>query len=165
MSKIAMVTRSSRGIGLEIAKRLASDGFSIVLNTTQDDPELEAATKNIKELGAAVIGIGADVSEEDQVKALFTQAVERFGGLDVVVHNAGVMYPAPLAPASVDSFDKTIRVNLRGTFLVLAQAAAHVRSGGRIVAMSSSVIAKPASGYAAYIVPSRPAPARSARSR
>ena len=149
--RVAIVTGSSRGIGLEIAKRLARDGFSLVLNTVRNDPELENAEKVIEALGAAVVGVQADISDEKDVEFLFTQAAERFGGVDVVVHNAGVMFPAPIATSSLDSFDTTIRVNLRGTFLVLAQSAVHVRNGGRIMAMSSSVLVRPGPGYGAYI--------------
>ena len=151
MGKVALITGSSRGIGLEIAKRLAKDGFSIVLNTVQDDPELEGAVRAIEDLGAEAVGIRADVSDEGDVQRLFAVAVDRFGGLDVVVNNAGVMIPAKIAAESVESFDTTVRINLRGTFLVLAQAAVHVRTNGRIIAMSTSVLARPAPGYGAYI--------------
>jgi 3-oxoacyl-[acyl-carrier protein] reductase len=153
MEKVALITGSSRGIGLAIAERLASDGFSVVLSGLPNDPDLEQAAKRLISLGGTVLAIAADVTKDLEVSQLFEQIQSEFGGLDVVVHNAGFMQPASISSAAstVESFDRTIRINLRGTFLVLAQAAKYVREHGRIEVMSSSVLDRPGSGYAAYL--------------
>ena len=153
MGKVALVTGSSRGIGLAIAERLVGAGFSAVLNSLPDDPELDQAARRLASLGGKVRAIAADVAQEAEVSHLFEQAQHAFGGIDVVVHNAGFMQPALISStaATLDSFNLTIRINLRGTFLVLAQAAKYVREHGRIQVMSSSVLARPGAGYAAYL--------------
>ena len=153
MEKVALITGSSGGIGFAIAERLARDGFSIVLSSLPDDLELDKAAKPLASLGGKVVAIAADVTQEAEVSHLFRQAQHEFGGIDVVVHNAGFMQPALISSgvATLESFDRTIRINLRGTFLVLAQAAKYVREHGRIQVMSSSVLARPGAGYAAYL--------------
>src|SRR5690606_18351377 len=85
------------------------------------------------------------------VAALFEEAQRHFGGVDVVVNSAGIMHNAPIAEGSLDEFDKLIRTNLRGTYVVFAEAAKMVRRGGRIIGLSTSVIAKAFPAYGAYI--------------
>src|SRR5690606_22719445 len=95
--------------------------------------------------------VQADVSQAEDVQQLFATTLEAFGAIGAVVHSAGVMPLAPIAPNSINAFDQAIQVNLRGAFLVLAHAAQHLHSGGRIVAVSSSVIAKSFPQYGPYI--------------
>ena len=85
------------------------------------------------------------------VDRLFQEALGAFGRIDVVVNSAGIMPIGPIAESTLDAFDRIIATNLRGTFLVLSQAAKHVGPGGRIIAFSSSVIAKSFPGYGPYI--------------
>jgi len=91
------------------------------------------------------------VAKPADVERLFKQTLDAFGTIDVVVHSAGIMPLLPISGGDVETFDKVIATNLRGTFLLLAQAAQHVSSGGRIVAFSSSVIAKAFPTYGPYI--------------
>jgi 3-oxoacyl-[acyl-carrier protein] reductase len=91
------------------------------------------------------------VAKPADVERLFKQTLEAFGTIDVVVHTAGIMPLLPIAGGDVETFDKVISTNLRGAFVVLAQAAHHVSSGGRIIAFSSSVIAKAFPTYGPYI--------------
>src|SRR3984885_9018856 len=97
------------------------------------------------------IAVQADVANAEDVQRLFKESMEAFGSPDVVVHCAGIMPLFPIASGDVAAFDKVIATNLRGTFLVLAQAAQHVPDGGRIMAFSSSVLAKSLPNYGAYI--------------
>jgi 3-oxoacyl-[acyl-carrier protein] reductase len=97
------------------------------------------------------IAVQADVAKPADVERLFKQTLEAFGTIDVVVHTAGIMPLLPIAGGDVETFDKVISTNLRGAFVVLAQAAHHVFSGGRIIAFSSSVIAKAFPTYGPYI--------------
>jgi len=93
----------------------------------------------------------ADVADPTDVERLFQETLKNFGSVDVVVNSAGIMPLSPIGKGDLDVFDRVISTNLRGTFLVLAQAAQHVASGGRIIAMSSSVLAKSFPTYGPYI--------------
>jgi 3-oxoacyl-[acyl-carrier protein] reductase len=151
MSKIAIVTGASRGIGRAVAKRLSRDGFAVVVNFAGNAAQAGDAVAEIQRGGGTAIAVQADVSNASDVERLFAETMTRFGALDVVVHNSGIMPLSPIAKGDVELFDKVIATNLRGTFLVLAQAAQHVAPGGRIIAFSSSVLAKSFPAYGPYI--------------
>lgn len=151
MGKTAIVTGASRGIGRTIALRLARDGFSIAVNYASSISHAEEVVDQIQNAGGQAIAIKADVGDPFAVEQLFQQAADAFGAIDVVVNNSGIMPLSPIAKGDVELFDRVIKTNLRGTFLVFAQAAEHVASGGRIIAFSSSVIAKAFPTYGAYI--------------
>ncbi|WP_110949681.1 SDR family oxidoreductase [Pseudomonas bohemica] len=149
--KTAIVTGGSRGIGQAIAKRLAADGFAVVINFSSNAARAQETVAAIEASGGKAIAIQGDVGNPDNVAALFNGAKQAFGRIDVVVNSAGVMPMAKIRQASLADFDKVIATNLRGAFLVLAQAAAHVEDGGRIIALSTSVIAKSFPAYGPYI--------------
>ncbi len=149
--RIALVTGASRGIGQAIAIRLAADGFAVVVNYAGDAAAAQDTVDTIIAAGGRALAVRADVADPQAVAALFDQAARAFGGLDVVVHSAGIMPMAPIAPASLAAFDAVIATNLRGAFLVLGEAAARVRVGGRVIALSTSVIGKAFPGYGPYI--------------
>ncbi len=149
--KIAIVTGASGGIGRAIATRLAQDGFSVVLGYSGSADKAEQAVAEIKSAGGQAIAMKADLNNRDEVAKLFESSLPKLGQIDVVVHSAGIMPLSPIIKNDVKQFDEVIATNLRGTFLVLAQAAQHVADGGRILALSSSVIAKSTPTYGAYI--------------
>nr|WP_296071485.1 SDR family oxidoreductase [uncultured Actinoplanes sp.] len=147
-----MVTGGSRGIGRQTARRLAADGFAVVVNYAGNDAEAQAAVAEITADGGRAIAVRADVADETAVAALFDTAEETFGRVDVLVNAAGIMALAPLAELDLSVFDRMLRTNVRGTFVVDQQAARRLRSGGAIINFSSSVVglAMPTySGYAA----------------
>jgi 3-oxoacyl-[acyl-carrier protein] reductase len=150
-TKTAVVTGASGGIGRVVAKRLASDGFAITVHYSGNPAKAEAVVAEINNAGGKAIPVQADVSKPGDVETLFRQTLEAFGKVDVVVHSAGVMPLLPISGGDVETFDRVITTNLRGTFLVLGQAAQHVPAGGRIIAFSSSVIAKSFPTYGPYI--------------
>ena len=150
-SRVALVTGASGGIGRIVAKRLASDGFAIAVHYAGNPAKAEAVVTEIKGAGGKAIASQADVAKPADVETLFKQTLDAFGTIDVVVHSAGIMPLLPIAGGDVETFDKVISTNLRGAFVVLAQAAQHVSSGGRIIAFSSSVIAKAFPTYGPYI--------------
>jgi 3-oxoacyl-[acyl-carrier protein] reductase len=151
MRKTAIVTGASRGIGRTIALRLAADGFGVVVNFAGNRAKAEEVVNEITSAGGRALAIQADIANPEDVKQLFEKTLKAFGQIDVVVNNAGIMSLAPIAKGDVETFDKIIATNLRGTFLVLAQAAQHVAEGGRIIAFSSSVLAKSFPTYGPYI--------------
>ncbi|MGW5739209.1 MULTISPECIES: SDR family oxidoreductase [Streptomyces] len=148
--RVALVTGGSRGIGRASAERLAADGFAVVVNYAGNTTEAEAAVAAITDAGGAAIAHRADVADEHAVAALFDAAEETFGGIDVVVHAAGVMTLAPLAETDLDALDRMHRTNIRGTFVVDQQAARRLRPGGAIINFSSSVVGLALPGYSAY---------------
>jgi 3-oxoacyl-[acyl-carrier protein] reductase len=151
MRKTAIVTGASRGIGRTIALRLAADGFGVVVNFAGNTAKAEEVVNEIASAGGRALAIQADVANPGDVKQLFEKTLKGFGQIDVVVNNAGIMPLSPIAKGDIETFDKVIATNLRGTFLVLAQAAQHVAEGGRIIAFSSSVLAKSFPTYGPYI--------------
>ena len=150
-TKSAIVTGASGGIGGSIAKRLAKDRFAVVVNYAGKPAPAQAVVADIKAAGGQGIAVQADVANAEDVERLFKESMDAFGRPDVVVHCAGIMPLFPIASGDVTAFDKVIATNLRGTFLVFAQAAQHVLDGGRIMAFSSSVLAKSFPTYGAYI--------------
>ena len=134
-TRVAIVTGGSRGIGRGVVRRLAADGYAVVVNYAGNEAEARAA---VQEAGANAIAVQADVADEQAVERLFDAATEAFGGVDVVVHAAGRMDLAPLAEYDLATFDELIRVNVRGTFVVSQQAVRRLRGGGALITFSSS---------------------------
>ena len=150
MTKTAIVTGGSSGIGNAIAQRLASDLWSVVIQYGRNREAGESLERSIAQAGGKALAVQAEVTDPQSVAALFEYA-SQLGALHAVVHSAGMMGFSPIVKNDLELFDQMIATNLRGTFLVLTQAAEHVAPGGRIVALSSSVIAKSTPGYGAYI--------------
>jgi 3-oxoacyl-[acyl-carrier protein] reductase len=149
-SRVALVTGASRGIGAAVAERLARDGFSVVINYSGDATPAEELARQISRSGGHAITAKADVSRPDEVRALFDKVEVAFGGVDVLVNNAGIMTLAPVAETDDAQFDRLIAVNLKGTFNTLREAARRLRAGGRIINFSSSVVGLLQPTYAAY---------------
>jgi 3-oxoacyl-[acyl-carrier protein] reductase len=151
LTKSVIVTGASRGIGRTVAIRLARDGFAVVVNYAGNATKADEVVAEIKTAGGQAIAVQADVANAADVDRLFKEAMDRFGGINVVVNSAGIMPLSPIAEGDSDLFDKVIATNLRGTFLVLGQASRQLSPGGRIIAFSSSVIAMAFPTYGPYI--------------
>jgi 3-oxoacyl-[acyl-carrier protein] reductase len=150
-ARAAIVTGASGGIGRAIAARLAADGWSVVVNYAGNAARAESVVADIRAAGGTAVAIKGDVADPADVTQLFDATQAAFGRLDAVIHSAGVMQLAPIASGSLAEFDRTIATNLRGAFLVLGEAAQRLTEGGRIVALSTSVIARNLPGYGPYI--------------
>jgi 3-oxoacyl-[acyl-carrier protein] reductase len=148
--KVAIVTGAARGIGAAIARRLADDGFAVVVNYASSSKEAEALVAELAASGAKAIAVKADVAKPDEVRAMFETAEAQLGKVDVLVNNAGVLKTVPLADTSVALYDQTFDINVRGTFNTLREAAARLADGGRIVNFSSTTLALNMPGYAVY---------------
>jgi 3-oxoacyl-[acyl-carrier protein] reductase len=149
--KSAIVTGGAGGIGRAVAKRLARDGFCIAVNYSGNPDKAQTVVAEIESAGGIAISVKADVSVREDVERLFRETVAAFGSLEVVIHCAGIMPLLPISGGDVEGFDKVVAINLRGCFLVMGEAAKHLTAGGRIVAFSSSVIAKSFPNYGPYI--------------
>jgi 3-oxoacyl-[acyl-carrier protein] reductase len=150
--QVAIVTGASRGIGASIARRLAADGYAVVVNFAGRAADAEQVVAAITAQGGKALAVQADVADPLAVRALFDAALAHFGRIDVLINNAGVMPSAlpMLGDTDDQAFDRLIGVNLKGTFNTLREAASKMAHGGRIVNFSSSVIGLALPGYAVY---------------
>jgi 3-oxoacyl-[acyl-carrier protein] reductase len=149
-SKVAIVTGASRGIGAAVAGRLATDGFTIVINYSGDTKSAEALARQIEGEGGRALAVKADVSDPKAVRSMFDSAEAAFGGIDVLVNNAGIMKLAKIADSDDALFDQQIAVNLKGGFNAMREAARRLRDGGRIVNFSTSVVGTKLETYGIY---------------
>lgn len=149
--RVAIVTGASRGIGRSIAAHLSSLGASLVLGYASSAAEADALAAELPR----AVAVKADVADETGVRSLFDAAESAFGaGAHIMVANAGVLddkYPS-LADTTTEDFDRAFAVNARGAFLCLREAANRLPrgGGGRIVAITSSVVGSLPTGYSAY---------------
>jgi len=149
-AKIALVTGASRGIGAAVAKRLARDGFTVVVNYAGSAQAAENVVRDIEAAGGQAISAQGDVSKAADVRRLFDTVDEVYGGMDVLVNNAGVMQLAPIAELTEEDYDRLFDINVKGSFNTMREAAQRLRKGGRIVNFSSSVVGLLQPGYGAY---------------
>ena len=149
--QVALVTGSSRGIGAEIARRLARDGFRVVVNYAGGAGPAREVVDAIAADGGEAIAVQADIADPTAVAALFDAAEQAFGHIDVVVNSAGVMKLGAIADYDDTTFDQTVAINLKGTFNVSREAAKRVRSGGRIVNLSSTMVGVRLPTYGVYV--------------
>lgn len=148
--RVAIVTGASGGIGRAVAERLGVDGIAVAVHYAGNNETAAKIAGGITERGGTATTVRADVADENEVSALFDRVEELYGGVDVVVHAAGVMRLSPLAELDLDEMDQMHRTNIRGTFVVDQQAARRVRSGGAIINFSSSVVKIALPAYTAY---------------
>jgi 3-oxoacyl-[acyl-carrier protein] reductase len=137
--KVAVVTGGSRSIGAAIAKRLAADGASVAITYTKGADAAASVVKEIEGAGGKAIAIQADAADADAVKAAVEKTVAKFGRLDVLVNNAGTAIPKKFEEATLEEMDRVIDVNVRGVFIATQAALKHMRDGGRIITIGSSV--------------------------
>lgn len=148
--RAAIVTGAGRGIGAAIAERLASDGFGVVINYLGSANEADALAEKIESAGGRVITAKADVTQPGAVERMFEMADVAFGGVDVLVNNAGIMRLSTLAETDDIIFESLVAANFKGTFNTLREAARRVRHGGRIISVSSSQVGLYHPTYAVY---------------
>jgi 3-oxoacyl-[acyl-carrier protein] reductase len=136
--KVAVVTGASKGIGASIAKHLAAEGASVIVNYARSKTGAEVVVKSIHEKGGTALAVQADVSNQDDIKRLFTETQAAYGKLDVLVNNAGIYEFAPLESITADHFHKHFNLNVLGLLLTTQEAIKHMGpTGGSIINMSS----------------------------
>ena len=149
--RVAVVTGGSRGIGQATALRLAQLGFAVVVNYVHDQRTADATVEAVLSADGRAVAVRADVSDEVDVERLFAATIEVFGAVDAVVHAVrGHLALAPVAEIALDDLDAMLRTTSRAAFVVNREAARHVRNGGAIVNVISSVSASASPSYGAY---------------
>jgi len=149
-NRTAIITGASRGIGVALAKRLATDGFAVVINYANSAAAAEELAESLKSDGHKALAVKADIARPDAVTALFDKTIAEFGGVDVIVNNAGVMTTQPIAEMNDATFDAMMDINVRGTFNMLREGAKHLRDHGRVINFSTTALHLKLPGYAVY---------------
>src|SRR5271170_6664739 len=137
--KIALITGGSRGIGAGIAKRLAADGANVAITYTKGADAAASVVKEIEKAGGRAIALQADASDPEAVKGAVQKTVSTFGGLDVLVNNAGTAIPKPFEETTLEEIDRMFNLNVRGVFVATQAALKHMKNGGRIITIGSCV--------------------------
>jgi 3-oxoacyl-[acyl-carrier protein] reductase len=148
--RVAIVTGGSGGIGQVVSRRLAADGMAIAVLYAGSATAADKVVGSITEAGGNGLAVGGDVADPGDMAAAFDRVERELGGVDVVVHTAGIMLLSPLVTLDLDDLDRMHRVNIRGTFVVAQQAARRMRQGGAIITFSSSVTRLRFPTYSAY---------------
>jgi len=148
--KAAIVTGSSRGIGAAIAERLAADGYRVVINYAGKAEDAEALAAKIEKKGGRALTAQANVSDPQAVACMWDAAEAAFGGVDVLVNNAGIMRLATMADCDNALIDGQIAINLKGSIYTMRLAVQRLRRGGRIINLSSSVVGLYQPTYGVY---------------
>ncbi len=149
--RTAVVTGASKGIGAAIARRLAADGFHIVVNYASSEAEAARVVAEIEAAGGAATAVRADVADPVGICALFDAAETASGPVDVLVNNAGILKTSPLAQVADEEYYRQLAVNLTGTFNGLREGARRVRDGGRIVSLSTSIVGTYLPAHGVYV--------------
>lgn len=136
--KTALVFGGSRGIGAGIAKRLAGDGANVALTYASAAAKANEVAAAIAQQGVEALTIKADSGNIADLEAAVQQTVERFGSIDIVVVNAGILHIADVADFSLDNLDRMLDVNVRGVFLAIQAALPHMQAGGRVITIGSN---------------------------
>ena len=136
--KTVLVFGGSRGIGAAAAKRLANEGADVALTYVSAPQRADETVAAIEAVGRTGLAIQADSADPAAIKAAVAQTVERFGKLDIAVVNAGILMLGDLATVSVEDLDRMLSINVRGVFLAIQAAAAHLTDGGRIITIGSN---------------------------
>lgn len=149
---VAIITGGSRGIGAAVSRTLAAAGHAVVINYASRAEEAEKLVQEIKADGGSAVAVQGDVADPAAAAALFDATEKAFGGVDILVANAGVMNGSlpKIADTTAEDFDRVFAINVKGVFHLMQQAATRLRDGGRIVTLSSSVLGMNLPGYGVY---------------
>ncbi|WP_028579942.1 SDR family oxidoreductase [Desulfogranum japonicum] len=150
LGKTALVTGSSRGIGRQIAFKLADLGANLSINYKNDKTSAERVCEHIRSIGREAIALQADVSKPEQIRELFAQTMAHYGAIDILVNNAGLLITKPIAQVTEDEFNTLFSHNVTSVFFACQQAAHKLADNGRIINISTTVTKIMMPGYGLY---------------
>jgi 3-oxoacyl-[acyl-carrier protein] reductase len=148
--KVAIVTGASRGIGSAIAKQLADLGVKVVVNFSNSEEKAAEVVNSIIRKGGEAVAIKADISKVAEVEKLFKETINKFGKINILINNAGVMKTVPLLDLTEEEFDRHYEINVKGTFFACKEAMKSMENNGRILNFSTSVAGAMMHGYSLY---------------
>ena len=137
--KVAVVTGASKGIGAAIAKSLAAEGASVVVNYVSSRSGAETVVESITSAGGKAVAVSGDVSKAADAESIVNSAVQNFGRLDILVNNSGVYEFSPIEEVTEEEFHRQYNVNVLGLLLTTKAAVRHLREGGNVINISSAV--------------------------
>ena len=137
--KVAVVTGASKGIGAAIAKSLAAEGASVIVNYASSKAGADTVVSAIAAAGGKAVAVGGDVSKADQAKGIIAAAIKNFGRLDILVNNSGVYEFSPIEAVTEEQFHKIFNINVLGLLLVTQAAAKHLGEGASVINIGSVV--------------------------
>ncbi|MFC3677751.1 3-oxoacyl-ACP reductase family protein [Ferrovibrio xuzhouensis] len=142
--RIAFVTGGSRGIGAAIVRRFAREGASVAFTYASAEAKAAALVAEVESAGGKALAIKADSADAAELKKAIDSAAERFGGIDILVHNAGILLRAVVDVFSMADFDRVVAINLRAVFIGTQAALPYMKTGGRIITIGSAAGARSA---------------------
>jgi 3-oxoacyl-[acyl-carrier protein] reductase len=137
--KTALVTGGSRSIGAAVAKRLATDGAAVAITYNGSPAKAAGVVGTIEQAGGRAIAIHADAGDPAAVRAAVARTVAELGSLDILINNAGIALGGPIGDIAFEDYERMIAVDITGVFVATQEASRHMRSGGRIVHIGSSM--------------------------
>jgi 3-oxoacyl-[acyl-carrier protein] reductase len=137
--KVAVVTGASKGIGAGIAKALAAEGASVVVNYASSKTGAESVVADIAAAGGKAVAVGGDVSKAKDAQGIIDTAIKNYGRLDILVNNSGVYEFSPIEAVTEDQFHKIFNINVLGAILTTQAAVKHLGEGGSIINIGSGV--------------------------
>jgi len=148
--KVAVVTGASKGIGAAIAKALAADGASVVVNYASSKAGAEKVVAEIERAGGKAVVAGGDVSKKAEAEGIIAAAIKKFGRLDILVNNSGVYEFQPIEKIDEEHFHKIFNINVLGLILTTQAAAKHLGVGGSVINIGSSITRMPPPNSGVY---------------
>ncbi|CAO4150769.1 3-oxoacyl-ACP reductase family protein [Methylorubrum extorquens] len=137
--KTALVTGGSRSIGAAIAKRLAADGAAVALTYSASPERAAQVVAEIEAAGGTAVAVKADAGDPAAVRAAVARTVEVLGGVDILINNAGIAINAPIEEVRFEDYERMLAVNVTGVFVATQEAVRHMKAGGRIIHIGSSM--------------------------
>jgi 3-oxoacyl-[acyl-carrier protein] reductase len=150
-SKVAVVTGASKGIGAGIAKALAAEGASVVVNYSNSKASADAVVAAIKQAGGKAVAVQADLSNPAQAQKLIDAAVQQYGQLDILVNNSGIYEFKPLEAITPEHFHRHFDLNVLGLLMVTQAAAKHLKEGGSVINIGTAAVRFAPPGSAVYV--------------